>query len=433
MRGKVLLLSLSLVVSCRSRGTVDPAPAPAGEAAPTTSSGPAPAAAPAKPEPLVELLHWVPAVVAVSSRVDNPRDYPQHLVDGDPATAWNGKSGDLVGGWIAFVVPPAVRVRRIELSAGFDKAGKRGDFFAMNHRITKVAVERRDGGDGPSSWRRIREVSLDPAVRTPQAIEIDEAGGRFRIEVLEVTPGTKPAWKELVVSELRVFGLAGSHRLAKARTPDMLIAPDRDLAGVEPPQFVAEPDAGAPEVETSPPLRGRTAAEVCAAWTKRIAPFLASEYPEERYPGPPEPPFCTIGGPLDPKLVTSGRLKALRTATLAAAYTREHRLAIETAEGVVVPRGALVQAEPYDRGIHGEEIAEVLGARVEGDTVVVRAAVTYRDAHWCVGDPGSWSKQRKWSFELRCPIDGDEPCARVETDVRCSEVGGKPIPCEEVL
>jgi hypothetical protein len=54
---------------------------------------------------LVELLHATPALVAVSSRVDNPRDLPEFLVDGRAVTAWNGRTGDLVGGYMAFRVP----------------------------------------------------------------------------------------------------------------------------------------------------------------------------------------------------------------------------------------------------------------------------------------------------------------------------------------
>ncbi len=440
MRRTLLCASLALA-GCRScaeqkasaPAAVDAAvDAAASETTHDAATATADAALP-RPERLVELLHWVPAVVAVSSRVDNPRDYPQHLVDGDPATAWNGKSGDLVGGWLAFVVPPEVRVRRIELSAGFDKVGKQGDLFTMNHRITKVAVERREGTESAPSWRRVREVSLDPTVRTPQAIEIDEPGGAFRIEVLEVTPGTKTDWRELVVSELRVFGLARAHRLPKARMPDMVIAPSRDLLGLEPTLPVAKADdAGVPSFDDLPTLGGRTAAEVCATWTNRITPFFVSEYTPDKYPGPPDPPHCTIGGPLYPKLVPSGGLKALREVTISGPYGRERRFAIETERGIVVPRGSHLLSDPYEHGIHGEYLVTVLGARVDGDTVVVRAVHTYRDAHWCVGDPGSWSNQKQTTFEARCPIVGDEPCVRIETDYRCTDTSGTAVDCDSI-
>src|SRR5687767_2662524 len=45
------------------------------------------------------LLVTTAAEVTVSSRVDNPRDFPEHLVDGKHETAWNGKTGDL-SAWI---------------------------------------------------------------------------------------------------------------------------------------------------------------------------------------------------------------------------------------------------------------------------------------------------------------------------------------------
>lgn len=71
---------------------------------------------------LVDLLHSIACTVAVSSKVDNPKDFPEHLVDGKTETAWNSKTGDLHG-FIAFRVPAVARVRRVELTAGFDKVG----------------------------------------------------------------------------------------------------------------------------------------------------------------------------------------------------------------------------------------------------------------------------------------------------------------------
>jgi len=39
-------------------------------------------------------------------------------------------------------VPAVARVRRVELTAGFDKAGPSGDLFTKNHRITRVRLTR---------------------------------------------------------------------------------------------------------------------------------------------------------------------------------------------------------------------------------------------------------------------------------------------------
>ena len=56
----------------------------------------------------VSLIPWTESRVAVSSTVDNPKDYPEHLLDGKLDTAWNGKTGDLTG-FIAFRVPREMR------------------------------------------------------------------------------------------------------------------------------------------------------------------------------------------------------------------------------------------------------------------------------------------------------------------------------------
>ncbi len=121
-------------------------------------------------DPIVDLLHTVDCTVAVSSKVDNPRDSPEHLVDGKNETAWNGRTGDLRGS-ISFRVPKGARVLRVEITAGFDKVNAEGDLFTMNHRITKVRLER--------EGKLVKEASLDPTRRDLQPIDVDEAGGDF--------------------------------------------------------------------------------------------------------------------------------------------------------------------------------------------------------------------------------------------------------------
>src|SRR3712207_1896572 len=76
-------------------------------------------AAPTPVAPLDDLLHFTDARLAVSSRVDNPHDHPEDIADARLETAWNGKTGDLVGAWVRFQVPPETRVRVIELTAGY--------------------------------------------------------------------------------------------------------------------------------------------------------------------------------------------------------------------------------------------------------------------------------------------------------------------------
>jgi hypothetical protein len=90
-----------------------------------------------------DLLHVVGSRVAVSSKVDNPHDFPEHLIDGRLDTAWNGKTGDLVGGDVAFVVPPLARGRAIDMVVGFTARSRKGeDLFLDNHRIARVRVRR---------------------------------------------------------------------------------------------------------------------------------------------------------------------------------------------------------------------------------------------------------------------------------------------------
>ena len=155
--------------------------------------------APVPPAPPINLLLVAPSVVAVSSSVANGAILPEHLVDGDLKTAWNSRTGELVGAWIAVRVPTTAHVTSIRMTAGFTRADKGGDLFTMNPRIRKVRVS------GGRDSKRI-EMALDPDVRGLQDIPVDGRGGDFVIEVLDVLPGSKAAWRELSVSELEVWG-----------------------------------------------------------------------------------------------------------------------------------------------------------------------------------------------------------------------------------
>jgi hypothetical protein len=157
--------------------------------------------APPAPEPVVDLLRRTASRVAVSSEVGDGVDLPSHLVDGRTATAWQSRSGELVGSWIAFRVPRETHVRRIGLYAGYDAISTSGDLFGMNHRIVRVLVRRE--GVTLADWH------LDPGVRTMQTLDVDASGGDFKLEIAEVTAGTKREWNEVCVSELTVLGTAG--------------------------------------------------------------------------------------------------------------------------------------------------------------------------------------------------------------------------------
>ncbi len=149
------------------------------------------------------LLQIVPAKVAVSSTVDNPRDFPEHVMDGRLDTAWNGKTGDL-GAWIAFRVPADAHVDRVDLTVGYDRKTAKEDLFTENHRIQRVALSR--------NGQKLRDVTLDPDKRGWQSVPVDTDGGDFKLEVLATKAGTRAEWKEIVISELRVAGRPGKER-----------------------------------------------------------------------------------------------------------------------------------------------------------------------------------------------------------------------------
>src|SRR5262245_50575497 len=158
-----LVLAVVPIVACQ--GMTARLDAPGAATAGASARAPT-GAAPRTPnsDPVVDLLHTVDATVAVSSKVDNPLDFPEHLVDGKPETAWNSKTGD-VHGFISFRVPKSARVTRVELTVGFDKIAPKGDLFTMNYRITKVRLSR--------EGKVIREAALDSEKRGLQALDID--------------------------------------------------------------------------------------------------------------------------------------------------------------------------------------------------------------------------------------------------------------------
>ena len=205
------LAAVALLGACKS-----PTPSPSSLA---SASAAAAASAPARaPAPLVDLLLETNATITVSSRVDNPSDFPEHLVDGRPDTAWNGRTGDLHG-WIEVVLQPDVRVSSLAITAGFDKKKGNDDLFTMNHRISKLRILR-DGA-------LVKEATLDTSRRDLQhvPVTVDASGGTWRIEVTDTVAGTKKEWKELVVSDLKMYGIAGAARLPEPRLPKVLVAP----------------------------------------------------------------------------------------------------------------------------------------------------------------------------------------------------------------
>lgn len=193
-----------------------PGPAPGLDASGSDSApGPGPSAVEApKPIELVDLLYRTRARVAVSSTVANTHDYPEHLIDRRPDTAWNGKTGDL-DAHVEVRVPARARVKRLSITVGSDKITRQGDLFTMNRRLTRVAIDR----DG----ERIGVFDLDPEIRTPQAIDLDLPGGTFTLRPLDTVAGTRASYREVVISELVVLGTAPDDELLPPAMPQVTV------------------------------------------------------------------------------------------------------------------------------------------------------------------------------------------------------------------
>lgn len=249
MASKSLVICVLFALSCK-KGDVAPAVGDGGADA---------AAAAAKASDVVpattNLLVTTAAQVTVSSRVDNPRDFPEHLVDGKPETAWNGKTGDLAA-WIEVELDPRVHVTSLAITSGFDK----GDLFEKNLRVEKLEIAR----DGV----RVKEVTLDPSVRKLQRIPIDGPGGTYRMTVRSTVPGTNPSWKEIVISDVEVLGEAPeAARLSAPRVPVVKVAP-----GSAPPPKRAE-NVGDVKLEGR---RGASVVAICEAWKQEVLAVIRS-------------------------------------------------------------------------------------------------------------------------------------------------------------
>lgn len=224
-----------MVASCARRGRRDdpepattqgaPQVAQAAPSAPTAADVPA-APAPAVPAapapdaatqgPVVDLLRVTEAAVTVSSAVANANDRPEKLVDGDLTTAWSSRTGEMEQTWIEVRLPDDARVHHLELTAGYTHQTARHDLFTGNVRIRRVRVTR--GG------QPVGEYDLDPEQRTLQTVPAAGGGGVWRIETIGLVPGTRAAWREVTVSELRVMGTPGTARRSTEQAPTVQIA-----------------------------------------------------------------------------------------------------------------------------------------------------------------------------------------------------------------
>ncbi len=367
----------ALVVACTAAPTTTPnAPPPSVASAAHAPALPTPDASTDEPKAPVDLIHAVHAVVAVSSKVDNPRDFPEHLVDGKPETAWNGKTGDL-GGFIAFRVPSVTRVLAVELTVGFDKRGPEGDLFTMNHRITRVRVSR----EGVT----LREVELDPELRGLQSIAVDAPGGDFRVDVLATAPGTNKKWRELTVSELRVIGYANGAPENPTHLPAMAIG---RLDGVVPHKV---PPPGEPPRGPFPSV-----AALCAAYDKAMTPRIDVAFPGDRYPGKIPGPHCAPTPTPTPAQVSSvvgqGPFKSGRFVIVDDPAEQSARLVLETDHGFTLTDVTLWSRYLDDPGCghagqHDLEDATLSKNALGQESLVLRVLGT--DVYWLgATDPG---------------------------------------------
>lgn len=187
-----LALALLLLASGCGQDAPPPAPpAPSPEVEPPSGLEP-----PASTGP-IDLLHATSARVIVSSTFQDVASWAGRLVDSDPETAWNTRTGELEDAWIAVYVPPEAHVASIALTAGFTHDQGAVDLFTGNHRLRRVRVEHDS---------RSQTFTLDPESRALQPLSLDTDGGWFLVDVVELLAGTHAEWREVCVSELRVLG-----------------------------------------------------------------------------------------------------------------------------------------------------------------------------------------------------------------------------------
>ena len=384
-------LSLSAVALGPCSKDAGPAPPPSAAVVTTASASPSAIASAADKaaDPIVDLFHTVDCTVAVSSKVDNPKDFPEHLVDGKKETAWNGKTGDLAG-FVLFRVPKSARVLKVELTAGFDKIAKDGgDLFTMNHRITKVRLSR--------EGKVIKEADLDPNKRDLQAIEVDEPGGDFKLEVLATLPGTKKEWKELAVSELRVWGRAGGAPENPTRIPRTAIG---SLDGV-PPHVV-------PKRRDFSPGPYASIAELCRAWDAMITPAMKER--GDRYPGPIDPPYCQDGGGtrgLPASTFAQGPFKGGQILVLVGPESEAAYLALRTDKGWAKTNVSLWSRSVADPGcLHGTnhrfEDATVHKTSTGQEVLLVR--VLHKEIWWAQMEADA-NGATTWEIGHVCRVD----------------------------
>ena len=191
--GVIAVLALS---GCKKSEQQAPSPSPAPGPAPTAVD--APVAIDAGPQADVDLLHAIPSKIRVSSTVANPKILPSHIADLDEKTAWNSKTGELVGAWVEITLADGAEAHELRLTAGFTATGPKGeDWFTMNPRIKKLTIT--------ADNKVVGTLTLDIANRGLQVFPV-KAEHSVSLEIAEIAAGSKKTWREASISELELWG-----------------------------------------------------------------------------------------------------------------------------------------------------------------------------------------------------------------------------------
>jgi hypothetical protein len=220
-------------------------------------------------------------------------------------------------------------------------------------------------------------------------------------------PGTRTAWRELVVSELAVYGDPGAARVP-LHLPHVLVG---GLDGAK----KAVPwttDASTP-ANVGAPFSSIDA--FCKDYETKTAPLF--EQGKDEYPGFIEGPYCTKGDRiLDGKL--SAPIKELRTVRVAEWNERHRQLAIVTKRGAFIVAYSLDVDELRNPGCGGGCNYDLEGVDVVPRKDGVSASVVAVTRRHCwnnpfpmldedggdIGAPGSSTYDRS---ALVCAVDAD--------------------------
>jgi hypothetical protein len=213
----------------------------------TVARGTAPLSSPSG-APLIQRLRLA---VTTSSGEGNVTG-PERMLDNNPRTAWNSRTGDLVGAWFEFAVPVGASVRSFGIIGGFANRAPRQDLFLLNHRIERLLVTR--------GAEQLGEYALDAASPAMQYFSLRGGPGVYRFTVTAVRPGARAAWREVCVSDFELFGEA----LPVAADSGVDAAPDGDATSIARTGSVAEEPTAPAALVAQPTTTSMQA--YCARW-----------------------------------------------------------------------------------------------------------------------------------------------------------------------